>query len=232
MQHVRAQGEIFAQKAQDLSKHDWYRLGRLLEVALTVQDKIDTSVSASRVAELYTGEREGGLASMGYDVRCFFLCPDDRMEHTQVVDRRCEEMIRRGLLTETADLSLSGQMPDMAARAIGYRQTLDYLGRESPKDNDVDAFQEYLEDFTGATRRYAKKQMQWFRKDEEFVFVPVSSTLVNKPERIQAATTEMARLINLPRDQYDKERRQRRVALGENKKEQRGARKGHEVLPV
>jgi len=205
VQHVSAQGEIFAQKAQDLSGHDWYRLGRLLEVALTVKDQIDTSVSASRVAELYTGEREGGLASLGYDVRCFFLCPDDRMEHTKVVDRRCEEMIRRGLLTETADLSLSGQLPDMAARAIGYRQTLDYLGRDSPKDNDADAFQEYLEDFTGATRRYAKKQMQWFRKDEEFVFVPVSSTLT-KPERIQAATTEMARLINLPRDQYDKER--------------------------
>jgi tRNA dimethylallyltransferase len=54
------------------------------------------------IEKLYSGERQGSLSSLGYDVRCFFLCPDDRMSHTKVIDKRCEQMIQRGLLEETA----------------------------------------------------------------------------------------------------------------------------------
>lgn len=199
VRHVVAHGDAFAAKVQDLAGQDWYRLGRLLEVALTVKDD-------PRAAEqLYSGLREGSLSSMRYDVRCFFLCPDNRMQHTKVMDRRCEEMIVRGLLRETTDLTVKGEMPDMAAKAIGYRQTLDYLQRENPIDGDQDAFQVYLEEFATATRQYGKRQMQWFRRDDEFVFVPVSSTL-NHVDRVRAATDEMMRLINMPRNDYDRER--------------------------
>lgn len=76
-----------------------YRLRRTLEVALTVQAEADKE---SMIEKLYTGERNGGLESFGYDVRCFFLCPDDRMGHTKIIDKRCEQMIRNGLLQETA----------------------------------------------------------------------------------------------------------------------------------
>ena len=199
MKHVMKSGQVFTDKVKNLGENDWYRLGRLLEVALTTKD------NPQAAEQLYSGLRTGGLSSMGYDVRCFFLCPDDRMKHTKVMDRRCEEMIIRGLLKETADLTAVGEMPEMAARAIGYRQSLDYLQRESPVPGDDDAFQAYLEEFTGATRRYGKRQMQWFRKDKEFVFVPVSSVL-NQVDRIKTATDEMTRLINLRRSDYDHER--------------------------
>lgn len=76
-----------------------YRLRRTLEVALTVQTEADKE---SMMEKLYTGERNGGLESFGYDVRCFFLCPDDRMGHTKIIDKRCEQMIMKGLLQETA----------------------------------------------------------------------------------------------------------------------------------
>ena len=76
-----------------------YRLRRTLEVALTAQTEADKE---SIIKKLYTGERNGGLESFGCDVRCFFLCPDDRMGHTKIIDRRCEEMIIKGLLQETA----------------------------------------------------------------------------------------------------------------------------------
>ena len=197
--HVMEHGQVFTEKVKHLGVNDWYRLGRLLEVALTVKD------NSQAVEQLYSGLREGGLSSLGYDVRCFFLCPDDRMKHTKTMDRRCEEMIIRGLLKETADLTAAGEMPEMAARAIGYRQSLDYLQRENSVEGDDDAFQAYLEEFTGATRRYGKRQMQWFRKDEEFVFVPVSSVL-SEMDRIKVATEEMTRLINLARSDFDHER--------------------------
>lgn len=79
-----------------------YRLRRTLEVALSLHSLQDKEEMAKK---LYTGERSGGLDSLGYDVRCFFLCPDDRMGHTRVIDRRCEQMLLRGLLKETAGTS-------------------------------------------------------------------------------------------------------------------------------
>lgn len=196
--HVRSQGEILARQVQKLSKNDWYRLRRILEVAYTVKEKQDDSL----IDKLYSGLLEGSLSSLGYDVRCFFLCPDDRMKHTKVVDRRCEEMICRGLLKETADLVLLGEMPEMASRAIGYRQSLDYLERENPKDNDDEAFAEYLAQFTTATRQYAKRQMQWFRRDDDFVFVSVPLS-EDKSKRVHAVADEIASLLALSRESYD-----------------------------
>lgn len=197
VEFVSSCGEAFATRTQQLSGQDWYRLRRTLEIAYSVEEGGDQE-------RLFTGEREGGLESLGYDVRCFFLCPDDRMNHTEIVDRRCEEMIIRGLLKETADLQVSGELPDMAARAIGYRQTLDYLTRENATDGDEAALDAYLNDFTTATRRYAKKQMQWFRRDSSFAFIPVP---ISEPKqvRVRQATEAIERLCSLPRNEYEQE---------------------------
>ena len=201
---VASRGAIYQEQIQKLSGQDWYRLRRILEVAFTVEEQHD-----QHQQEIYTGVREGGLSSLGLDVRCFFLCPNDRMKHTKNVDQRCELMIRQGLLEETTDLALSGRLPDMAARAIGYRQALDYLvpssASEPRKEGDQDAFQEFINEFTTATRRYAKKQMQWFRRDDDFVFVPVDLSL-SPTERVQKTAQEIARMIQLSRPDYDKER--------------------------
>jgi tRNA dimethylallyltransferase len=196
VEHVSSLGPVFANRMSKLSGEDWYRLRRTLEVAYTVLDEEDKD---ELIEKLYSGQREGSLASLGYDVRCFFLCPDDRMSHTRIVDRRCEEMIIRGLIKETADLSLSGCLPDMATRAIGYRQTLDYL------QNEEQDFEAYLNDFTTATRRYAKKQMSWFRKDEDFLFVPVSIS-EEKAHRVEKAATAIQKLCEMSREEYEKER--------------------------
>jgi tRNA dimethylallyltransferase len=199
--HVSSMGEVFATRISQLCGGDWYRLRRTMEVAYTVLDEENKD---DLIEKLYTGERAGGLDYLGYDVRCFFLCPDDRMGHTKVVDRRCEEMLIRGLLKETADLSLSGGMPDMATRAIGYRQTLDYLNREDAGGNEDEAFGAFLNDFTTATRRYAKKQMSWFRKDKDFLFVPVSLSATKK-DRVGSAASAIQELCKLSREDYETE---------------------------
>ncbi|CAB9520852.1 tRNA dimethylallyltransferase [Seminavis robusta] len=212
VQHVQSHGPIFAQRITTLCGRDWYRLRRTLEIALMVQEQEQQQTSDDNnqqqqqddlIEKLFTGQREKSLESYGYDVRCFFLCPDDRMAHTALVDERCEVMITKGLLRETTDLQLAGQLPDMAARAIGYRQTLEYLQREGAKDDDEDAFQEYLNQFTTATRRYSKKQMQWFRKDDKFVFVPI--VMENeKATRVEAAAKAIQEMIRLPRNEYER----------------------------
>jgi len=225
VQHVASFGKVFAERAQKLTSGDWYRLRRTLEIALTVEEmqrenvedseKLNTNNNANNLVEqLYSGERQGSLASLGFDVRCFFLCPDDRMSHTRVIDKRCEQMLMKGLLKETTELSLSGRLPEMAERAIGYRQTLDYLNQkdkqEGKEQSDIStvrvaeekAFEFYLNEFTTATRRYAKKQMAWFRKDKDFMFIPVSRKLA-KSDRIGDAANAIIRLCQLSRADYE-----------------------------
>lgn len=228
-QHVLHQGprHLLQTQINKLAGCDWYRLRRLLEVAYTVQERDkgsprsghdnddDTDTDGNdkgsedhRLWErLYTGDRTGGLDSRPdeFDVRCFFLCPHDRWQHARIVDERCEDMVRRGLIQETTDLAVTGQLPDAVSKAIGYRQALDYLSRSNAQDNDEAAFLAFLDDFATATRRYARKQMLWFRKDPTFVFVPVD---VSQPKAVRgdAAAAELDRLLSLSRGAFDAER--------------------------
>jgi len=229
---VSSLGPVFHNRVQKLCGRDWYRLRRLLEVAYTVADKKNKSQSKNNKKkqqqndnndqddeksvndilreltekEIYTGIRSGSLLESGYDVRCFFLCPDDRMSHFQTVDRRCEEMLLRGLLRETAQLYVTGRLPEesQVTRAIGYRQALEYLKRENARSGDREAFMSFVDDFATATRQYAKKQMQWFRRDEEFAFIPVPMEK-GKEERIKVASEIIADMCKLPRKLFEDE---------------------------
>jgi tRNA dimethylallyltransferase len=51
-----------------------------------------------------------------------------------------------------------------ACQAIGYRQCLDYLKTNQTQD-DWDRF---IAEFKQASRRYAKRQFTWFRKEPLF----------------------------------------------------------------
>ena len=201
--HASSLGKPFKARVDKLCGKDWYRLRRILEVFYTVGAEKATQ---EKLEAVYSGERFGALETRGYDVRCFFLCPDDRMKHAEVIDRRCEDMLLRGLLNETASLSVAGELPDAGqpARAIGYRQTLDYLRRSNVKDQDDVALNAFMDEFTTATRRYAKKQMGWFRKDGDFMFIPVS---ISKPsqERVEEATNHIVHMCQLKREEYEKE---------------------------
>lgn len=194
-------GEMFEKRVSMLAENDWYRLRRTLEIAFTVLDgdKID-----EKLDQLYNGQREGGIDNNPeFDVRCFFLCPDDRMKHTAVVDSRCEEMLVNGLLREATDLSLAGMLPEegQQARAIGYRQALEYLKREDFKKHDFTAFKFFLNSFTASTRQYAKKQMQWFRKDDRFIFIPVD---VSSEQPIESAADMIRTFCSWPREEFNK----------------------------
>lgn len=229
---VSSLGPVFHNRVHKLCGRDWYRLRRLLEVAYTVADKKIKSQSKNNKnkqqqndnndqddeksvkdilrelteKEIYTGIRSGSLLESGYDVRCFFLCPDDRMSHFQTVDQRCEEMLLRGLLRETAQLYVTGRLPEesQVTRAIGYRQALEYLKRENARSCDHEAFMSFVDDFATATRQYAKKQMQWFRRDEEFAFIPVPMEK-GKEERIKVASGIIADMCKLPRKLFEDE---------------------------
>lgn len=207
-QYVSSLGPVFEKRVQKLPGKDWYRLRRLLEVAYTISSEKMKKAGSENVseediwkgltdAEVYTGIRSGSLKDQ-YDVRCFFLCPHDRMLHFATVDQRCEQMLQRGLLRETADLYIRGGLPDesQVTRAIGYRQALEYLQRPEATNDDHASLAAFIDNFATATRQYAKKQMQWFRRDDDFVFVPVRMDC-GKEERASEAASIISNMCKL-----------------------------------
>ena len=154
---------------------------RYLEVALSLADE-------GKVA----GEGDRTPHFPDLDLRCYFLS-EDREQLYRMIDYRCEVMLMKGLLTEVIDLVKAEHLTPMttAAKAIGYRQTLEYLGREIARECDVDmnaasvSFRRYLSDFATATRNYAKRQLHWYRKDMSFLWLKIV-----RPDAMANRTTE------------------------------------------
>ena len=80
------------------------------------------------------------------------------------VDLRVEQMMGEGLLSEVESLYSSGTLVKgtTAAQAIGYKEIISYLDGECTLDEAV----EFLK---LSSRRYAKRQLTWFRHNEDAV---------------------------------------------------------------
>jgi len=95
------------------------------------------------------------------------------------IDRRVEEMIQEGLVEETASLLKEGYDEDSAAMGgLGYKECLALLRGNI-------SLEKAMELIKRDTRRYAKRQMTWFKKDNEIKwFNPGQKTdIMNLVER-------------------------------------------------
>ncbi len=81
------------------------------------------------------------------------------------LEKRCDDMLRYGLLEEVVRLDRAGiRLNNTASQAIGYRQTLDFLDTaRTPAD-----YEEYVRQLKIASRHLAKRQFTWFRKEPVF----------------------------------------------------------------
>jgi len=77
------------------------------------------------------------------------------------VDSRVDIMMKEGLLSEVEALYRGGLLRDdtTAAQAIGYKEIVAYLRGQCSLD-------EAVEEIKLASRRYAKRQLTWFRREE------------------------------------------------------------------
>ncbi len=81
------------------------------------------------------------------------------------INARACLMLENGLIEETASLRDRGYTPDLnALNAFGYREIFQYLDGETTLDRALANLQQ-------GTRRYAKRQMTFFRKNERIVWV-------------------------------------------------------------
>lgn len=75
------------------------------------------------------------------------------------IDARVDEMLERGLVAEVERLFAEGYAEEIERlRSLGYREIAAYLRGEIPLDEAVELMKRN-------TRRYAKRQLTWFRAD-------------------------------------------------------------------
>jgi tRNA dimethylallyltransferase len=87
-------------------------------------------------------------------------------------------MFEEGLLEEAESLLKAGYDPALKTlRTIGYRQAFALLSGEMTHDEALDSLQQ-------STRRYAKQQLTWFRKDKSMIWLESSDDFVTIREMI------------------------------------------------
>jgi len=84
----------------------------------------------------------------------------ERVELVPALDKRVRSMWYRGFVDEVRSLIPQGiESGVTASRAIGYQQILEYLAGELSEEDAIESTQ-------SLTRRYARRQVSWFRRDQ------------------------------------------------------------------
>jgi tRNA dimethylallyltransferase len=115
---------------------------------------------------ILTGKPFSQLQTRGpskYDCLQIGIAVDREILNERINDR-VDEMIARGLVNEVRSLKEKYGCTIESMTGIGYRQVCEFLeGRSTLID--------VIEEIKKATRRYAKRQMTWFKRDERIHWV-------------------------------------------------------------
>lgn len=88
----------------------------------------------------------------------FFALHHPRKVLHERIAKRTEKMIKEGLIDEVKQLLHEGHSRDLQAfNTVGYKQAIRFLDGEISKE-------QMIRDIKTATRRYAKRQITWFRR--------------------------------------------------------------------
>lgn len=100
-----------------------------------------------------------------YSAAKIALCFDNRQQLYGRIDERVEKMVADGLFDEVKTLLDGGLSPlSTAMQAIGYKEPAEYFaGRLS--------MPEAIELIKQSSRRYAKRQLTWLRRDEDVFWI-------------------------------------------------------------
>ena len=145
--------ELDPPSAARLHPNDKKRIVRALEVYYS---------SGKTISQHDAGTK---LTAPRYEAIKFALTFADRNELYKRIDRRVDIMFEAGLEREVRLLLDMGVSPDSTAmQAIGYKEVVGAI----VGDYDMNAAVEMIKQ---GSRRYAKRQLTWFRRDEQIRWI-------------------------------------------------------------
>jgi tRNA dimethylallyltransferase len=149
------------ESAHKIHPHDKVRIIRALEIIHLTKERLSS-----------LARKHGFRDSPFRALRICLHIDRERLYHR--INERSLVMIEAGLVNETKVLLEKGYSPELKPmKSIGYRHMVKFLKGEYDLDNAINQLQV-------DTRRYAKRQLTWFRADPEMLWL--------KPENPDAFT--------------------------------------------
>lgn len=96
---------------------------------------------------------------------CYFVLNRDRSSLYRSINERVDKMLQEGLLDEVKALTAMGYTRDLVSmQGLGYKEMMAYLEGKC-------SFEDAVEILKRDTRHYAKRQLTWFRREKDVIWV-------------------------------------------------------------
>lgn len=167
---------------------DEHGLDALYQKAKEIDEEASKKISCSdkkrimRILEIYhqTGKTKTQLEieSRKEEPPYMYLVYAINMDREKLYDKinkRVDIMIEQGLIKEVQELLIKYKDFPTAMQGLGYKEVVEYLQGKTNKE-------EMIEKLKRETRRYAKRQLTWFRKNKEIKWIDAE---LPKQENIQ-----------------------------------------------
>ena len=143
--------QIDPQAMEKISHNDKKRILRVLEIY-----KATGKTKTEQEAE----SRKNGVK---YDYKVFAINMD-REKLYERINKRVDIMIEQGLIQEVENLLKKYTVFPTSMQGLGYKEVVEYLQGNISKE-------EMIEKIKMETRRYAKRQITWFKKNKETIWI-------------------------------------------------------------
>lgn len=162
--------------AAELHPNNTVRVIRALEVF---------EITGRKLSEF---KKESRLVPSPYKAVIFGLNFTDRQKLYDRINLRVDLMVENGLVEEARQVFEAGEMKT-AANAIGFKELIPYF------ENKAD-LKECTDKIKQETRRYAKRQLTWFRKNAKIQWIMLDE-FDNKEKILDYCKKNIAKIISL-----------------------------------
>lgn len=143
--------KIDPQAMEKISRNDKKRILRVLEIYKTTgKNKTEQEIES----------RKNGVK---YDYKVFAI-NWDREALYERINKRVDIMIEQGLIEEVENLLQKYDEFPTAMQGLGYKEVVEYL-------QGITTREEMIEKLKMETRRYAKRQITWFKKNKQTIWI-------------------------------------------------------------
>ena len=151
--------EIDEQAMEKISINDKKRIMRVIEIyEATGKTKTEQ-------------EKESRKNELKYDFKIFAIDMDRKVLYNRI-NKRVDIMIQNGLVHEVEQLIEKYSEFPTAMQGLGYKEVLEYINGKCTKE-------EMIEKIKMQTRRYAKRQLTWFRKNKQTKWIDGTNDMQN-----------------------------------------------------
>ncbi len=142
--------EIDPEAMQIISKNDKKRILRVLEIY-------------HETGKTKTEQEKESRKEIKYDYHVFAINMERELLYERI-NKRVDIMIEQGLVDEVKKLLEKYSEFPTAMQGLGYKEVREYL-------NGNISYEEMIDIIKMETRRYAKRQITWFKKDKQIIWI-------------------------------------------------------------